>query len=151
MLLAERAASVEAVRATPHLFVRTVAVLVVLLFSLTATHALSVVTPVVCPRCPPDCPMHAKKPRCHQAASGAVKQHCHGPGRSGTGLRAERCTGQPDSPMQSEPSVVSIVAGPEPPAVDDHGAIIGDLGDRRDAAPDPPFHPPRPTHPDFAI
>ena len=147
MLLAERAASVEAVRATPHLFVRTVAVLVVLLFSLTATHALSVVTPVVCPRCPPDCPMHVQKPRCHESASGAVNRHCHGPGRSGPGLRAERCTGQPDGPIQSEPSVVSIVLGPEPPIGPEPEPIISDLGSPRDAAPDPPFHPPR--HPHF--
>jgi hypothetical protein len=49
---------------------RTMAIMLLLFFSISSTHALALVTPG-CMQCPPDCPMHAKKLGCHHGVGAA--------------------------------------------------------------------------------
>ncbi len=101
---------------------RTTAIMLSLCFSSNSTHALALVTPV-CTRCPPHCPMHAKKLGCHRGAAAAhttAHDHSRNPLRPEPRLRCAACTYHPDSPVVShQPVLLSalarvIVAPPAP-------------------------------------
>jgi len=127
---------------------RATAIVLLLLFSISSTHALAFVTPP-CTQCPPDCPMHAKKLGCHHGAGTAqatAGDHSRNHPRPEPGLHCTGCTHHTDRPVLSDQPVVLpafasvMVAPPEP------RRALATFCRPAEVALDPPFHPPRITH-----
>jgi len=128
---------------------RATAIVLLLLFSISSTHALALVTPP-CAQCPPDCPMHAKKLGCHHGASvvheTAGDQSRNQP-RPEPGLHCTGCTQHADRPVLSDQPVVlpapaSGMVAPQRPR-----RALATFCRPAEVALDPPFHPPRLTDP----
>lgn len=123
---------------------RMAAILLLLSFSLTSTRALTLV-PMRCTSCPPDCPMHSGKRGCHHgAAQPDVNAARRGPGQfhEGPGLRCAGCTHHDGVELSDEPVVLPAPASIEAIADGFHG-LLPRLCPPKEAALDPPFHPPR--------
>jgi hypothetical protein len=116
------------------------AIMLLLFFSISSTHALALVMPP-CAQCPPDCPMHAKKLGCHHGA-GAAPATADGPE---SGLHCAGCTHHADRPVLSDqPVVLSALASVIVAPPGSRGALAS-FCRPAEAALDPPFHPPRIT------
>jgi len=124
--------------------VRPFAIVVVLLFSLSAVRVTTVLPSARCLRCAPDCPTHQHKLPCHAGSLAAAAPHadCQGLSPRAPGLMAAGCTGKPDGFTASDhPAVLPVMldVGDAPIALQD---LARPVPLPAEVTLDPPFHPP---------